>query len=154
MYHGVSQSSRWSRSGWAEPTDVQVSPHWCLRPIEDGATASFLLQFFHLFRILGRRTSKAQNILEMIFSKKHRFLKAVKADSRPQTMDGELRGLRGNRKNRDTFQAGELYLHLVPCFFQKAPFFLGIFLIFQPRLTPEGILATTFQQLWMGRCSI
>lgn len=46
-------------------------------------------------------------------------------------MDGELRGLRGNRKNRDTFQAGELYHHLVPCFFQKAPFFLGFFLIFQ-----------------------
>lgn len=112
-----------------------------------GHVESFLLQFFHLFRILERRTSKAQNILEMIFSKKHRFLKAVKADSRPQTMDGELRGLRGNRKNRDTFQAGELYLHLVPCFFQKAPFFLGIFLIFQPRLTPEGILAATFQQL-------
>ena len=140
MYHGVSQSSRWSRSGWAEPTDVQVSPHWCLRP-KMGPRRKFSAAIFSFISHFGKKNVESSEYFGDDFLEETSFSKS--RESRLQTSDNGwgTKGTKGKPKKSRHISGWWTIPPFSSMFFPESSIFLGDFLDFPATFDTRGYLS-------------
>ena len=137
---GVSQSSRWSRSGGAEPTDVQVSPHWCLRP-KMGPRRKFSAAIFSFISHFGKKNVESSEYFGDDFLEETSFSKS--RESRLQTSDNGwgTKGTKGKPKKSRHISGWWTIPPFSSMFFPESSIFLGDFLDFPATFDTRGYLS-------------